>query len=355
MTRLSIRIKSFYLITSFLLVVFLFYPLKTFANVTTHTIITKDGNSPFPPKAQVISGDKIRIYSELVKSEAINNTKITTNGFYSENTKWVSPVFSSSQNLDIPNLHVVSWGTTGTKEGKLSLTTASSNLLRLEVASDVILKGFPTDSTIFKNNFFPKGNKTTIGFPMPSNGSFTAGINQTAIYTVNVVSVSAPSISSFAASIPPASLVSPQSYKLISGNPFTLDWKVANATATTQCTLKENGSNLKTFDNTDADATNDFTLSGTTVSFGHTISSLTADATYNVSCTHNGVGIPATSSVSIDVVPAPSVNTFTANGKPGEPTITPTNESSPRFIGMWDTFQPPPEPLQRFPVRRKNR
>ena len=197
----------------------------------------------------------------------------------------------------------------------------TSKLLRLEVDSDITLIGIPLPGQIVpKNTFFTIGingdGTTNIGFMTPSSGNLNTRSYTSPYYNVKVFKVLAPSISSFTASSSvspsPLQLVSAQSYKLISGNSVTLNWSVASATATTRCELYQEGSlnPIKTFDNTDTDATNDFTLSGTTGSFSHTISSVTASVTYKVSCSHNGLGTTPQHQINIAVVPVPSVTKF---------------------------------------------
>lgn len=300
MTRLSTRFKSFYVITSFFLIVFLFYPLKTFGAVidNSHTLTLQSGT-------QSLSENNIRtIYSTFSTNGATSGVSVLPQGFYCANSVCASKVFTST----LPLSHTVFWQggpTQGLKTPDLVFTSNEpSKFLRLEVCTPTTCPtlacpgttpnklGILNQCTYPFESFFTSGAK--VGFP--ATNISTGYIDR--IYTMYyprysfiVRSVPPPSISTFTASSP--AVGSNGSYQLISGNSFTLTWEVANATATTQCALTqvENPEPLKTFDNTDTNTTNDFTLSGTTKSFSHTISNLTANTTYKVSCSHNGLGI----------------------------------------------------------------
>ena len=334
MTHLSIRFKSFYVITSFLFIVFLFSPLKTFANVETHTLNAED--STFKINNVVKEDDTRKIYSKIITNANTTQTKVKPLGFYQENsTKWVSKVFKGGVPLDSVS-HTVYWNGTGSMSTSPAFQMTSndpdtSKLLRLEVSSDITLKGIP-DETVSKDIFFKNGKNgdgtTNIGFITPSTGNLNARTYSSPYYNVKVFKVFAPFISSFTATSTTSGMMrevspatDPKVYTLIAGNSFTLNWQVASATATTACTLSDGDTVLKTFDNTDIDKANDFSLgTNNVVTFTHTISShLTAGTrtTYHVSCSHNGVGTPATKSMIVNVVPVASITTFTANGIPG--------------------------------------
>lgn len=315
MTRLSIRLKSFYVIIGFLFVVFLFSPLKTFAtNIKNHDLLIQGTDGDI-----LTAGNTRTIYSNIINDTTQTlNTSVTPTGFYCVNSSCYSKVFNTAIPLMIS--HTVYWQSSPTtgKSAPKTFYAGSSELLQLEITSDVQIHPNTTLAKVLKTDFFKNGIKTLIGNPIGS-GTIPNGVAIWAYpkYSFIVRSVLPPSISSFTASAP--AFGSNGSYKLISGNSVTLNWTVNQATATTRCELHQEGSlnSIKTFDNTDADATNDFTLSGATKSFSHTISSVTASATYKVSCSHNGLGITPQSQINITVVPVPSVTKFLVKNASG--------------------------------------
>ena len=311
MTRLFIRFKSFYVFISFLFVVFLFFPLKTFgANIQSHSIIINASQSN-----TVISGDRRTINSSIVNDATQTlNTSVAPTGFYCVNSSCYSKVFNTANPLTTIS-HTVYWQsnpTTGIKASK-TFYAGSSDFLQLEITSDVQIHPNATLAKVLKTNFFKDGIKTLIGDPIdtiPANYIWNFPK-----YSFIVRSVLPPSISTFTAS-PPA-VGSNGSYQLISGNSFTLTWEVANATATTQCALTENDVNSKTFEGIGA-GTYNFSLNTSNVgSFRYDVSNLTASTIYKVSCSHNGLGTTLQRQIKIAVVPAPSVTKFLVKNADG--------------------------------------
>ena len=333
MTRLFIRFKSFYVITNFLFIVFLFYPLKTFANVTEHTLNAYDTGAGIYNN-NVKEGDSRKFTSIIKTNQNTTQTKVKPSGFYQENgTKWVSKVFKGGVPLNSVS-HTVYWNGTGSMSTSpafqmTSNDTDTSKLLRLELDSDVTLVG-STNEIVSKNIFFKNGKNgdgtTNIGFPTPSSGILPKLTNgyTSPYYNVKVFKVLAPSISTFTATPTLSGKMAevlpstePKVYKLISGNSFTLNWTVANATATTQCALTENSANPKTFEGIGA-GTYNFNLNTSNVgSFKYDVSNLTADTMYKVSCSHNGLGTTPQRQVNIAVAPAPSVTKFLVKNADG--------------------------------------
>ena len=330
MTRLFIRFKSFYVITSFLLIVFLFYPLKTFgANITQQLATQEDGNIPtITVNATTANTKTIQSWitiTGITATTPISGVSIVPTGFYKENGEWYSKVFNGTSLAQIT--HTINWAS-GPTSTSLNFKSSDNSLLRLQVTSTKVNLCNNTTYDIPPTDFFDNGN--AFGFKFPNSDCNTGIISSSKTnhkypqYQVQAVSVPLPSISTFTATPTLSGKMAevlpstePKVYKLISGNSFTLNWTVANATATTQCALTENNVNPKTFEGIGA-GTYNFSLNTSNVgSFKYDVSNLTANTTYNVSCSHNGLGTTLQRQINIAVVPAPSVTKFlvkNANG-----------------------------------------